>query len=170
MNLNTLLSVVYSHVVQLGFDPWNKNILKKNKRLRHTIGPGEETDQTWKMKELQTDYDSLKETCSQQGKCPLFYTHGSACTDICVLSIKLLLDFDTALFDATLPTTSSIIRGETEEEWAEALTKTGKLALAGNMYRYCGSMMYTSAALLLACKIALENKHKEVHGVPSRLE
>ena len=92
----------------------------------------------------------------------MLYIHSSACIYICVLLIKLLLDFDTAVFDATLPTTTSIIRGETEEERAEALAKTGKLASAGNMYRYLGSMMYNSKELLLARSIARENKHKEV--------
>ena len=84
--------------------------------------------------------------------------------------IKLLLGFDTAVFDATLPTTTSIIRGETEEERAEALAKTGKLASAGNMYRYLGSMMYNSKELLLARSIARENKHKEVQEREDREE
>ena len=79
----------------------------------------------------------------------------------CVTLIKLLLGFDTAMFDVTMATTTSIIRGKTEEERVEALSKTGKLALVGNMYRYLGLMMYNSAELLLAHKIARENKHKE---------
>ena len=61
------------------------------------------------------------------------------------------------IFDATLSPTTSIIRGEAEEELAQSLAKTGELASAGNMYvslRYLGNMMYNSAELLFACKIA----------------
>ena len=69
--------------------------------------------------------------------------------------------FCTTVFDATLPTTASIIRGETEEGRAQDLTKTGKLASAGNMFRYLGNMMYNSAELFLSRQIARENKEKE---------
>ena len=69
--------------------------------------------------------------------------------------------FDTAVFDATLPTTTSIIRGETEEERAQALAKRGKLASAGNMFCFLGNMMYNSKELILARKVARENKAKE---------
>ena len=71
------------------------------------------------------------------------------------------LGYDTAVFDATLPTTTSIIRGQTEEERARELAKTGRVAAAGNMFRFLGSMMYNSAELLLARQIARENKEKE---------
>jgi len=84
--------------------------------------------------------------------------------------IKLLSGFDTAVFDATLPTTTSIIRVETEKEQAEAPSKTGKLASTGNMYRYLGSMMYNSAELLLTRKIARENKRREEQERDDRKE
>ena len=44
----------------------------------------------------------------------------------CVLLIKLRLGSDTAVFDATLPTTISIIQGETKEEQVEALGREDK--------------------------------------------
>ena len=65
------------------------------------------------------------------------------------------------MFDAILPTTTSIISGETTEERAQALAKTGRVASAGNVYRFLGSMMYNSAELLLARKIGHENKLKK---------
>ena len=65
------------------------------------------------------------------------------------------------MFDTTLPTITSIIQGKMGNEWEAALVKTGKLALAGIIYRYCGSVMYNSVELLFACKIARENKHME---------
>ena len=65
------------------------------------------------------------------------------------------------MFDATLPTTTSIIRGETAEERAEHLAKTGKTASASNIYRYLGLMMYNSKELLRAREIARETKEQE---------
>ena len=65
------------------------------------------------------------------------------------------------MVDATLPTTTSIIRGETTGERAQALAKTGRVASAGNVYQFLGLMMYNSAELLLAQKIAREIKLTE---------
>ena len=48
-----------------------------------------------------------------------------------------------------------------EEERARELAKTGRAASAGNMFCLLGSMMYNGAELLLARKIAHENKEKE---------
>ena len=62
-----------------------------------------------------------------------------------------------------MPTTTSIVRGQTEKERARELAKTGRVASAGNMFRLLGSMMYDGPDLLLARKIARENKEKEQH-------
>ena len=59
-----------------------------------------------------------------------------------ILKLISLSDFCTAVFEATLPTTTSIIRGKIEEEQAQALAKRGKLASEGNMFHFLGSMMY----------------------------
>ena len=62
------------------------------------------------MRNLQTEYNSLKETCYDQGKSPLFDTPSQNLYLItCVSLIKLLSGFDTAVFNATLSTTTSII-------------------------------------------------------------
>ena len=55
----------------------------------------------------------------------------------------------------------SIMRGKTAEEWAQKLTKSDKVASAGNMYRYLGWTMYSSKGLILARKISCENKKKD---------
>ena len=52
---------------QLGFYPFTQAILK-SKKLRHEIGQGEETDQTRMMRDLESEYNSLKETCRDEGK------------------------------------------------------------------------------------------------------
>ena len=136
---------------KLGFDPYNRAILS-NKALRHEIGQGEETDQTRSMRDLEKEYDRLKKVVYEQGE---FNRVLVACL---MSSHTLCPGFDTAVFDATLPTTTSIIRGETAAERAEQLAKTGKVAVAGNIYRCLGSMMYNSEELLLARKIARKNK------------
>ena len=65
------------------------------------------------------------------------------------------------MFNTILPTTTSIIRGETTEEQAQALAKTGRVVSADNVYRFLKSMMYNSAELLLAENIARESKRNE---------
>ena len=45
----------------------------------------------------------------------------------------MTLGYDTAVFNANLPTTSCIIRCETTEEPAQALAKPGRMALAGTV-------------------------------------
>ena len=65
------------------------------------------------------------------------------------------------MVDATLPTTTSIIRGETTGERAQALAKTGRVASADNVYQFLGLMMCNSAELLLAQKIARKIKLTE---------
>ena len=54
-----------------------------------------------------------------------------------------------------------MIRGETVEERARALAKSGKTASAGGMFRFLGNMMYNGEELLLARKIQREMKEKE---------
>ena len=76
--------------------------------------------------------------------------------------------FCTAVFDTTVSTTTSIIRGTTEKERAQSLAKTGKLASVGNMYHYLGSMLYNGAELLLAHKIARQNKEKDEQEKPDK--
>ena len=68
--------------------------------------------------------------------------------------------FDTGVFDAILPTTSCIIRGETVEERARALAKTGKTAQADGMFRYLGNMIYNGEELLRARQIQREEREK----------
>ena len=80
---------------------------------------------------------------------------------MCHIFTNALLVFDTSVFDASLPTTSCIIRGQTVEERAEALAKSGKVASAGNVWRFLGSMMYNSEEMLLARKIAREIRANE---------
>ena len=48
---------------QLGFYPFTQISW-----LRHEIGQGEETDQTRMMRDLESEYNSLKETCRNEGK------------------------------------------------------------------------------------------------------
>ena len=52
---------------KLGFDPYNRAILK-NKTLRHELGQGEETEQTKTMRELEKEYDHLKQVVHREGK------------------------------------------------------------------------------------------------------
>jgi len=47
------------------------------------------------------------------------------------------------------------------EERAQALVKTGRVASAGNVYRLPGLVVYNSAELHLARKVARKNKLKE---------
>ena len=68
MILCILFFVFFSHFIQLGFDPLNKNILT-SRRLQHEVGQGKETNQTREIKELQADHYSLGETCYEQYKC-----------------------------------------------------------------------------------------------------
>ena len=101
------------------------------------MGQSEETDQVKMMKKMETEYEDLKERCHEQG-------------------------FEVSVFDATLPTTSCSLRGETMEERARQLAKSGRVASAGAMFRFLGTMMYNSEDMLLARKIAREEKEKEV--------
>ena len=71
------------------------------------------------------------------------------------------LGFDTTVFDAVLPTTSPIIRGETTEERATALAKTGRTASAGGIFRNLGSMVYNSEELLRARQIQRDTIARE---------
>ena len=71
-----------------------------------------------------------------------------------------LLGFDTSVFDTNLPTTSCTIRGETVEERARALAKTGRTASAGGMFRFLGSMVYNGEELLRAREIQREEREK----------
>ena len=69
---------------------------------------------------------------------------------------------NTDVFDAALPTTSPLIRGQTVEEHARNLEKSGKTSSAGGMFRFLGNMMYNGEEMLLARKIAREeNANKE---------
>ena len=52
---------------KLGFDPYNRAILK-NKTLRHELGQGVETEQTKTMRELEKEYDRLKQVVHREGK------------------------------------------------------------------------------------------------------
>jgi len=70
----------------------------------------------------------------------------------------LTLGYDTAVFDANLPTTSCIIRGETTEERAQALAKTGRLASAGTVWRFLGTSVYNGEDMLRAREITQENR------------
>ena len=115
------------------------------------------------MRELELEYDALKESCATEGDC--------SCSNNLILaishkliSVHLSLGFDTAVFDATLPTTTAIIRGQTGEERSQALAKSGKTASAGNMWRYLGHLIYNSEDMLRAREIAREmaaSKRKE---------
>ena len=49
------------------------------------------------------------------------------------------------------------------EERARHLAKLGRVASAGAMFRFLGTMMYNSEDMLLARKIVREEKEKEVH-------
>lgn len=73
-----------------------------------------------------------------------------------------LSGYDTTVFDATLPTTTAIIRGETVEERAQQLAKSGRTASAGGMFRFLGSMLYNGEELLRAREIQRENKQKDL--------
>ena len=108
------------------------------------------------MREMEKEYTQLKKTVYDEGKSVVCMF----CSCL-IPRLNILPGFDTAVFNATLPTTTSIIRGQTEEEQAEQLAKTGKVASAGNMYRYLGSMMYNSKELLLAREIARKKKQEE---------
>ena len=75
--------------------------------------------------------------------------------------LNLSLGFDIAVFDVTLPATTSIIRGKTEEQRTETVTQAGKLALAGTMHRYLRLIMYNIEELLMACKLTHKNNKEE---------
>ena len=65
------------------------------------------------------------------------------------------------MFDSDLPTMTPLIRGETMEERARDLAKSGKTASAGGMFRFLGSMMYNSEEMILARKYAREAAEDE---------
>ena len=52
---------------QLGFYPFTQTILKI-KKPHHEIEQGKETDQTRMMRNLESEYNSLKETFRKEGK------------------------------------------------------------------------------------------------------
>ena len=67
------------HNVTAGiFDPWTKEILKSDK-LRHEMGQGEETDQTRLMRNIEAEYNELKETCETKGKHNMNYNVNNLC-------------------------------------------------------------------------------------------
>ena len=87
------------------------------------------------MKEMETEYNVLKERCNKQG-------------------------YDISVFDASLPTTSCTVRGETMEERARALAKSGRVASAGGMFRFLGTTMYNSEDMLCARNIFWQLKEQ----------
>lgn len=52
---------------KLGFSPFTRKMLE-NPKVRHEIGQGEETDQTRQMKDMETEYEELKEKVAACGK------------------------------------------------------------------------------------------------------
>lgn len=70
---------------KLGSNPYSEVILENN-TLRYELSQGKETEPTKSMRELEEEYDELKKTVYGKG-------------------------FDTPVFNATLLTTASIIRG-----------------------------------------------------------
>mmetsp|Transcript_33312 Transcript_33312/g.50121 ORF Transcript_33312/g.50121 Transcript_33312/m.50121 type:complete len:119 (-) Transcript_33312:267-623(-) len=101
---------------KLGFNPFTKGCLN-NTKVRHEIGQDEETNQTILTKRLGEDYEQTRRECEQSG-------------------------YDTAVFDAVLPTTTPIDRAATSQERVQALAESGKIARASGLFHIWGSMMY----------------------------
>ena len=81
------------------------------------MNQSKETGQTMMMSALESEYNDLKEKCQNK----VFFV---------------------GAFDAELPTTTKIKQGDTLEEQAQSLAKTGKVSSAGNAF-----------VLLVACCI-----------------
>ena len=84
--LCTTVSSSYLTFFQLEFDPFTQTI-PKSKKLCHEVGQGDKTDQTKMMRNLETEYNTLKETCYDQGMCHATWT--SSC--LITYSLALLL-------------------------------------------------------------------------------
>ena len=122
---------------KLGLCPFTRNLLH-NPKVRHEMNQSEETGQTMMMGDLEKEYNELKEKCHKKG-------------------------FFVGAFDAELPTTTKIERGNTIEEQAQSLANTGKVSSAGNAFRALGSMLYNGEAMLRAREISREMKQKAKH-------
>ena len=51
----------------------------KSDKLRHEMGQGEETDQTRLMRNIEAEYNDLKETCETEGKHNMNYNMNNLC-------------------------------------------------------------------------------------------
>ena len=87
------------------------------------MNQSKETGQTKMMGALEMEYNELKEKCHNKG-------------------------FFVGAFDAELPTTTNIEQGDTIEEQAQTLAKTGKVSSVGNDFCALGSMLYNGEAIL----------------------
>ena len=102
------------------------------------MNQSEETGQTTMMGAREMEYNELKEKCHNKG-------------------------FFVGAFEAELPTTTKVEKGDTIEEQAQSLAKTGKVSSAGNAYSALGSMLYNREAMLQARGISREMKQKAKH-------
>eukprot|EP00984_Skeletonema_dohrnii_P036843 scaffold38270_cov255-Skeletonema_dohrnii-CCMP3373.AAC.1 len=87
------------------------------------------------MKQLGEDYEQTRRECEQSG-------------------------YDTAVFDAVLPTTTPIEHTATSQERVQALAESGKIARASGLFRILRSMMYNGDEILEARKMNAESKKK----------